>query len=104
MVIRGVSMSQDKSLAVSLGLAAGIVYLGVHAVMGQHGLLAFVDLQAQEAALQQDLERLSAEREVLQDRVERLRGEADADYVDERARIALGAAHGQEILFVRATP
>jgi hypothetical protein len=42
-------MMQDKSLAVSLGLAAGIVYLGVHAVMGQHGLLAFVELQAQEA-------------------------------------------------------
>jgi cell division protein FtsB len=97
-------MSQDKSLAVSLGLAAGIVYLGVHAVMGQHGLLAFVDLQAQEAALQRDLDRLSGERAYLEDRVARLRGEADADYVDERTRAALGAAHSQEMLFVRATP
>lgn len=97
-------MSQDKSLAVSLGLAAGIVYLGVHAVMGQHGLLAFVDLQAQEAALQQDLDRLNARRASLEDRVARLRGEADADYVDERAREALGAARNGELLFVRATP
>lgn len=97
-------MMQDKSLAVSLGLAAGIVYLGVHAVMGQHGLLAFVELQAQEARLQHDFERLSEARQGLQDRVARLQGVADADYVDERARLSLGAARSQEILFVRASP
>ncbi len=97
-------MAEQKSVAVSLGLAAGIVYLAAHALMGQHGLVAFVDLQAEEAQLSSMLAALSAERALLEERTARLRGAVDADYLDERARMALGAAGEGEILFVRAAP
>jgi cell division protein FtsB len=97
-------MVQQKSMAVSLGLAAGIVYLAAHAVLGQHGLLAFVDLQAEEARLQAQLHALHAEQAALEARTARLRGAIDADYLDERARVTLGAAASEEILFVRSMP
>jgi len=97
-------MADQKSLAVSLGLAAGIVYLAAHAVIGEHGLVAFVGLQAQEAELNSRLNALTAEREALQAQVDRLRDTVDLDYLDERARLALGAAGENEIVFAHASP
>jgi cell division protein FtsB len=97
-------MAEQQSVAVSLGLAAGIVYLAAHAVMGQHGLLAFVELQAEEARLSASLAALHTEEAALVRRAGRLNGTLDVDYLDERARETLAAAGSGEVLFVLSNP
>lgn len=87
------------SMAVSLGLGATILYLGAHAVTGRQGLLAYVDLQAEERALQRQLSELEAERDQLRARADRLKpGQLDLDYLEERARILLAAGDPDEVV------
>ena len=45
-------MSKHGSAMLSIGLGAAILYLGAQAVTGRQGLVAYVDLQAQERALE----------------------------------------------------
>jgi cell division protein FtsB len=97
-------MTYHKNLAVSVGLAAGIVYLVTHAVAGQHGLLAFMETRAQEASLIAERDALNSERAELVARAGRLRGAIDKDYLDERARALLGAAAPGELVFVYSSP
>jgi cell division protein FtsB len=95
-------MSAHRTLALCLGLAAGIVYLAAHAIGGRQGLVSFVALQARERALTAELAALCAQRDALALRAERLRPEGlDRDYLDERARALLGAARGEEYVFLR---
>jgi cell division protein FtsB len=94
-------MTKHGSTALSIGLGAAILYLGAHAVTGRQGLVAYVDLQAQERALEQRLDRLDGERTALEARAARLRPETlDLDYLDERARITLAAGDPDELVFV----
>ena len=96
-------MTKHGSTALSVALGAAILYLGAHAVTGRQGLLAYVDLQAQERALEQRLETLAQERTELEARAARLRPETlDLDYLDERARITLAAGEGDEVVFALA--
>ena len=83
----------------SVGLGAAILYLGAQAVTGRQGLVAYVDLQAQERALETARADLSDEQAKLQARAARLQpGEHfDRDYLDERARITLAAGDSEEI-------
>ena len=94
-------MGKQGAALVSIGLGAAILYLGAHAVTGRQGLLAYVDLQAQERVLEQRIAELSAEEARLEARAARLeRGESfDDDYLDERARITLAAGDSEEIVF-----
>lgn len=94
-------MGKRSSAALSIGLGAAILYLGAHAVTGRQGLVAYVDLQAQERALQERVAELDAEQAALEARAARLRpGEAiDTDYLEERARITLAAGDSDEIVF-----
>ena len=94
-------MSKHASAALSIALGAGILYLGAHAVTGRQGLLAYMDLQAQERVLEQRVAALDAEHAALDARAARLRDERhlDADYLDERARITLAAGASDEIVF-----
>lgn len=94
-------MSKHGSAALSIGLGAAILYLGAQAVTGRQGLVAYVDLQAQERALEQRVAALTAEEAELQARMARLQpGDTfDRDYLDERARITLAAGDGDEIVF-----
>lgn len=93
-------MGKHGSAALSIGLGAAILYLGAHAVTGRQGLVAYVDLQAQERVLEQRVAQLSAEEANLQARAERLRpGHIDRDYLEERARITLAAGDSEEIVF-----
>jgi cell division protein FtsB len=86
-------------MAVSLGLGATILYLGAHAVTGRQGLLAYVDLQAEERALELQLADLEAERAQLEARAGRLKpGQLDLDYLEERARILLAAGDPDEVV------
>lgn len=93
-------MGKHGSAALSVGLGAAILYLGAHAVTGHQGLLAYVDLQAEERALERRVASLAAERAALEARAARLRPESlDLDYLDERARITLAAGDPDEIVF-----
>ena len=93
-------MAKHGSTALSIGLGAAILYLGAHAVTGRQGLVAYVDLQAQERALEERVATLEGEQAVLEARAARLRpGTLDLDYLDERARITLAAGDSDEIVF-----
>lgn len=94
-------MAKHASAALSIGLGAAILYLGAHAVTGRQGLVAFVDLQAQERTLEQRVAELSADQAALEARAARLEpGQSfDLDYLDERARITLAAGDAEEIVF-----
>lgn len=93
-------MSKHGSAALSVGLGAAILYLGAHAVTGHQGLLAYVDLQAQERSLEQRVDALEGEQAALEARAARLRPQSiDLDYLDERARITLAAGDTDEMVF-----
>ena len=94
-------MGKRGSTAISVGLGAAILYLGAHAVTGRQGLVAYVDLQAQERALEVQLTDLRAAEARLETRAARLRpGRGfDDDYLTERARITLAAGAPDEVVF-----
>ena len=94
-------MSKHGSAALSIGLGAAILYLGAQAVTGRQGLVAYVDLQAQERVLEQRVAELTAEEQQLRARMARLQpGDSfDRDYLDERTRITLAAGDRDEIVF-----
>ncbi len=93
-------MTKQGAAALSLGLGAAILYLGAHAVTGPQGLLAYVELQAQERAFERRVAALAEERADLEARAARLRPETlDLDYLDERARISLAAGDSSELIF-----
>ena len=93
-------MAKHGATALSIGLGAAIMYLGAHAVTGRQGLVAYVDLQAQERTLESRLDAVEAERLQLEARAARMRGETlDLDYLDERARVTLAAGDSEEIVF-----
>lgn len=93
-------MSKAGVNALSIVLGGAICYLAAHAVTGRQGLLAYVDLQAEERALEQRVATLEGERDALEARAARLRpATLDLDYLDERARLTLAAGDSDEIVF-----
>lgn len=93
-------MSKRGATVVSVGLGAAILYLGAHALTGHQGLLAYIDVQAEERALEQRVSALEEEQTALEQRAARLRPQSlDLDYLDERARITLAAGDPDEIVF-----
>jgi cell division protein FtsB len=93
-------VGKRSSAALSIGLGAAILYLGAHAVTGRQGLVAYVDLQAQERALETRVAELEAERDRLEARAARLRpATLDLEYLDERARVTLAAGDADELVF-----
>ena len=93
-------MSKRGVPLMTIGLGAAILYLGAHAVTGRQGLVAYVDLQAQERVLEERISELVAEEGQLEARAQRLRpGHIDRDYLEERARITLAAGDSEELVF-----
>jgi len=93
-------MAKQGSVVLSVGLGAAILYLGAHAVTGRQGLVAYVDLQARQHALEERVASLQTEETNLEARAQRLRpGHIDRDYLEERARITLAAGDTDEIVF-----
>ncbi|MBL8532167.1 MAG: septum formation initiator family protein [Hyphomonadaceae bacterium] len=93
-------MSKGGATVLGIVLGGAIIYLGAHAVTGRQGLIAYVDLQAQERSLEQRLDRLEGQRAALEARAARMRPESlDLDYLDERARVTLAAGNREELVF-----
>ena len=93
-------MGKHGQTVLNVMLGAAILYLGAHAVTGRQGLVAFVDLQAQERVLEHRVALLDEEKADLTVRAARLKPETlDLDYLDERARISLAAGEPDEIVF-----
>ena len=94
-------MAKPGAAALSIGLGAAILYLGAHAVTGRQGLVAYVDLQAQERVLESRVVALEQERAGLEARAARLHPGAsfDLDYLAERARVLLAAGDSEEVVF-----
>lgn len=87
-------------MALSATLGAGILYLSAQALTGSQGLVAYMDLQAQERALIDDRAALEVEKAELEARAARMRAESlDLDYLDERARTLLAAGDQREVVF-----
>jgi cell division protein FtsB len=98
-------MAKRSATVLGVVLGGAIVYLGAHALTGRQGLIAYVDLQAQERTLEARLDTLEGERAALEARAARMRPETlDLDYLDERARITLAAGESDEIVFALDTP
>ena len=84
---------------------AVLAYFGYHAVYGQRGFLAYLDVSREKAALEQELATLQDRRERLEARVAILRPESlDPDLLDERIRAVLGYAETDEIVIFRDPP
>jgi cell division protein FtsB len=74
-------------------------YFSAHALAGQNGLLAWIELQKQTTMLQSELESVRAERIETSQRIARLRDASlDLDYVEERAREVLGYARPTDVI------
>lgn len=94
-------MAKHGSAALSIALGAGILYLGAQAMTGRQGLVAYVDLQAQEHVLEQRVGELEQQHAALEARAQRLQPgrHFDEDYLGERARISLAAGDPDEVVF-----
>ncbi len=86
--------------------ASLLLYIGYHAVQGEHGLIAYWQMsrlvdQAREISVQ-----LTRERETLEHRVRLLHPQTlDEDMLDERVRLMLGYGRADEkIIFPEKVP
>lgn len=95
-------MQLTESAGLQVVLGALILYLAAHGLTGQQGLISYVGLQAKERALAAESTRLAAEIDTLSDRANRLRtgsADFDRDYLEERARVVIGAVRTDEVVF-----
>ena len=97
-----VSHQRRRNILTALGLymlaAAFIGYFGVHAITGNHGLRAQVDLDQQIAAMNAELARAKHEHAAWEHRVSLLRADRlDPDMLDERARALLDYVDPRDI-------
>lgn len=84
--------------AVSLLFLLGIANFGWHAIQGEYGVFALIQVEADARALEADLADLKADRARLENLVARLSpGYLDRDLLDERVRAVLGHMRPDEI-------
>lgn len=79
-----------------------ILYFSYHALAGNRGWFALMDLGARETALRAELSLVREERALLERRVDLLAGDRiDPDLLEERARATLGFAHPDDLIIYR---
>ncbi len=94
-------MTLTRAAVVRLGLSALILYLAAHGLTGRQGLISYIALQEREQVLEAEQKQLEETINDLSGRAARLRtgsAEFDRDYLEERARTILDAAHADEVL------
>jgi cell division protein FtsB len=88
-----------------IGMIAGIAYLAAHALTGRQSVPVVLELTERERVLTHELAALKSEQRRLADEVARLDDDhLDRDYLEERARILIAAAHPEEILIPAPQP
>jgi cell division protein FtsB len=88
-----------KAFLLPGAICAAILYFSYHALAGEQGLAAWTQLQADQRALEAELEEQKALRAELAASLNRLRDATlDLDYVEELARTRLSYARPDEVL------
>lgn len=81
-----------------------VVYFSFHMVQGDHGLIAYINLQSKVAQAEARHAAVLAERRDLERRVALLRPDnLDPDLLEERARVMLDFVHPDEIVIMTPT-
>ena len=81
-----------------LGVSA-VIYFAYHAVNGDRGLVAWLELKDRVQAAEQAAETVARQRRGVENRVRLLHPESlDADMIEERARIMLNFAYADDIV------
>src|SRR5688572_21977002 len=92
-------MKAVKAILLPGVIGALILYFSYWALAGDQGLARWTTLQGDEETLIADIERLKAERDVLETSLVRLRDKTiDLDYVEEIARTKLSYVRPDELL------
>lgn len=79
--------------------AAMMVYFGYHAVQGDRGLIAWWNLRFEIEKTNEELSRVTAERQAMENRVALLRPQnLDRDMLEERARLMLGVVRADDLV------
>jgi cell division protein FtsB len=82
----------------SFAIFAGLANFGWHAFQGDRGVLALIQIDAEERALRGELEALQGERLQMENLTRRLSERwLDGDLLDERARAMLGHMRADEV-------
>jgi cell division protein FtsB len=82
-----------------------LFYLGFHAVSGERGLLALFKESRKLELLKIELADITAKREALDKKVRHLSSQSlDLDLLDERARLVLGVAGKNEVVYFLSSP
>lgn len=88
-----------KAILLPGAIGALILYFSYHALAGDQGLSAWTQLQNEEAALKVKIDRLKADKAMLEAALVRLRDRTmDLDYVEEIARTKLSYVRPDELL------
>ena len=102
MIIRTRWRSVLQTVTLHLGAAAIVGYFAFQGYNGQYGLIARRSFEQQIASLSGELDRLRAEREALQGKVELLAPDRiDPDMLDEEARSLLNLVHRKDLVLLR---
>ena len=83
--------------------AAMMAYFGYHAVQGDRGLIAWWNLRFEIEKTNEDLSRVTADKQALENRVALLRPQnLDRDMLEERARLMLGVMRADDLVIPMA--
>lgn len=81
-----------------LGVSA-VIYFAYHAVNGDRGLMAWLELKDRVAAAEESAEAVALQRRAVENRVRLLHPESlDPDMIEERARIVINFAYQGDIV------
>lgn len=91
-----------ESIAATLFILLLLAYFTFHAVSGDRGLLAFMQLSKKTEEARAELDIVKAERLRLERKVSLLRNDSlDLDMLDEQARVLLGySAEGETVYYI----
>ena len=85
----------------SMLAVSAVIYFAYHAVNGDRGLMAWLELQDKVAAAETWAGTIAAERRGIENRVKLLYPESlDPDMLEERARIMLNYAHAGDVVIM----
>lgn len=78
-----------------------VLYFTYHAIYGSRSLMQMISLKSQIETMSSERDRLTSERESLEQRVSMMRpGSLDRDLLEERARVVLGYKSENEMIIL----